>query len=82
MGDKGRASLVAQMAKNLCAIWETRIWFLDQKDALEKRVATLSSTIAWRIPRTDRNLAGSIGYQRIENDWETNMEEKKKFYHL
>ena len=44
-------SLVAQLVKNLPAIWETPVWSLDWEDPLEKGKATLSS-LAWRIPWT------------------------------
>ena len=44
------ASLVAQSLKNLPAIQETWVQFLDQEDPLEKGMATLSSILAWRIP--------------------------------
>ena len=40
--------LVAQTVKNILAIQETWVQFLDQKDLLEK--ATHSSNPAWRIP--------------------------------
>ena len=43
-------SLVAQMVKNLPAMWETWIWSLGQEYPLKKRVATHSSILAWRIP--------------------------------
>ena len=45
-----RASLVTQKVKNLPAIQETQILSLDLEDPLEKRVATHSSILAWRIP--------------------------------
>ena len=45
-----RASLLAQMVKNLCAMQETWVWLLGQEDSLEKGMATHSSTLAWRIP--------------------------------
>ena len=45
-----RASLVAQMIKNLPARQETRVQFLDQEDPLEKKMAIPSSILAWRIP--------------------------------
>ena len=48
-----RASLVAQMVKNLPAIQETWAWFLGQEDPLEKGMATHSSILAWRIPWTE-----------------------------
>ena len=47
------ASLVAQTVKNLPAMQETGVLSLGQKDPLEKRMATVSSSIAWRIPWTE-----------------------------
>ena len=49
----GRASLVAQMVKNLPAKQETRVQSLVQEDTLEKETATCSSILAWRISRTE-----------------------------
>ena len=46
-----RASLVAQVVKNLPAIWETRVRSLGWEDPLEKGMVTHSSILAWRIPR-------------------------------
>ena len=43
------ASLVAQMVKNLPAVWETWVWSLDWEDSLEEGMATHSSILAWRI---------------------------------
>ena len=48
--DGERASLVAQMVKNLHAMQETCVQSLGQEDALEKGMATHSSILAWRIP--------------------------------
>ena len=45
-----RASLVAQMVKNLPAMQETQVRSLGQEDPLEKETATHSSIVAWRIP--------------------------------
>ena len=45
-----RASLVAQMAKNLPAMQETRVQFLGLEDPLEKGMAIHSRMLAWRIP--------------------------------
>ena len=47
-----RASLVAQLVKNLPAMQETWVQSLGQEDPLEKEMATYSSTLAWRIPWT------------------------------
>ena len=49
---KFQASLVAQMVKNLLAIWEIWVQSLGGEDPLEKETATHSSILAWRIPWT------------------------------
>ena len=43
---------MAQMIRNLPAIWETRVLSLDGEDTLEKGMATHSSILAWSIPWT------------------------------
>ena len=48
-----RASLVAQMVKNLPAMQETWIRSLSWEGPLEKGMATHSSILAWRIPLTE-----------------------------
>ena len=52
LSDLGRASLVAQLVKNLPAMWETWVRSLGWEDPLEKGKATHSSILAWRIPWT------------------------------
>jgi len=47
-----RASLVAQLVKNLPAMWETWVRSLGWEDLLEEGMATHSSILAWRIPWT------------------------------
>ena len=47
-----RASLVAQLVKNLPAMRETQVRSLGWEDCLEKETATHSSILAWRIPWT------------------------------
>ena len=41
--------LVAQMVKNLPAMHDTWVRSLDLEDPLEKRMATHSSILAWKI---------------------------------
>ena len=41
------------MVKRVPAIRETRVRSLGWEDPLEKEMATRSSTLAWRIPRTE-----------------------------
>ena len=43
------ASLVAQMIKNLPAMWETWVHPLGWEDPLEEGMATHSGILAWRI---------------------------------
>ena len=41
---------MAQLVKNLPAMWETWVRSLGWEDPLEKEKATHSSILAWRIP--------------------------------
>ena len=72
------ASLIAQMVKNLPAMQETWVWSLGREDPLEKRMATHSSILAWRIPWTEEpgGLPLSWGCSSwgwsVECDWATN----------
>ena len=45
--------LVAPMVKNLPAMRETQVQSLGWEDPLEKGMATHSSILAWRVPRTE-----------------------------
>ena len=76
---ESKASLVAQMVKNLPAIWETQVRSLCQEHPLEKGLATHSSFLAWRIPRT-KKLWGlqSMGLQRVRHDCESNTSTLKQ----
>ena len=59
-----RASPVAQMVKNLSAVWETWIRSLAWEDPLEKEMATHSSFLAWRFPWTEEpGRLPSVGWQ-------------------
>ena len=44
---------MAQMVKNLPAMQETQVHFLDQEGPLEKEMATHFKILAWRIPWTE-----------------------------
>ena len=44
------AFLVAQMVKNLPAMWETWARSLGWEDSLEEGMATHSNILAWEIP--------------------------------
>ena len=47
-------SPVAQMVKRLPAMRETRVQSLGRDDPMEKQMATHSSTLAWKIPWTEK----------------------------
>ena len=68
----GGASLVVQSVKNLPAIQKTWVRFLGQEDPLEKQMATHSSILAWRIPRTEEPGRFPVhGVTRIRHDLAT-----------
>ena len=50
-----RASLIAQLVKNLPAMQETWVRSLGQEDPLEKEMANYSSILAWKIPWTEES---------------------------
>ena len=60
---------MAQMIKNLPAMWETWVRSLGQEDTLEKGMAAHSSILAWRISRTEEpGGLRSMGSQRIRHN--------------
>ena len=62
-----RASLVAQMVKNLPAMQETQVQSLGQEDPLEKRMATHSSLPAWGVPWTEEpGKLQSVGLSELD----------------
>ena len=61
-----RASLVAQMVKDLPAMRETQVRSLSWEDHLEKGMATESGIFTWRIPWTEEpGGLQSVGSQRV-----------------
>ena len=53
-------SLVAQTAKHLFTMRETRVPSLGWEDPLEKEMATHSGTLAWKIPLMEK----PVGYSQ------------------
>ena len=47
---------------------ETRVRSLVWEHPLEKELATHSSILAWKIPRTERSLAGQSSWSCKESD--------------
>ena len=57
------------VVKNPIAMQEAWVRSLDQEDPLEEGIATHSSTLAWRIPRTEE--PGGLqprGWQKVGHD--------------
>ena len=68
------ASLVAQKVKRLPEMQETWVQSLGQEDPLEKEIATHSSTLAWKIPCTEKpGRLQFMGSQRVGHDWVTSL---------
>ena len=62
-------SLVAQMVKRLPTMREMWVQSLGQDDLLEKAMAPHSSTLAWKIPCTEKpGGLQSMGSQRVGHD--------------
>ena len=60
---------MAQLVKNLPAMWETWVQSLGWEDSLEEGMATHSSILAWRIPWTEEpGGLQSVGSQRVGHD--------------
>ena len=69
-----RASLVAQLVKNLLAVQESWIWSLGWEDPLEKEMATHSSILAWKIPWTEEpGGLQSMGLQELDTTEQLNQ---------
>ena len=68
------ASLVAQMIKNLPAMWEnsamreTWVQSLGQEESLEEEMATHSSILAWRPTWTEEPAGCSPQGHRVIHD--------------
>ena len=61
------ASLIAQLVNHLPAVQETWAQFLCWEDALEKGMATHSSILAWKTPRTEEpGGLQSLGLQELD----------------
>ena len=62
-------SLVAQTVKHLPTMRETPVRSLGQEDPLEKKRATHSSTLAWKIPWMEEpGRLQFMGSQRVGHD--------------
>ena len=62
-----QASLVAQLVKNLPAMWETWVQSWGWEDSLEEGIANQSSILAWRIPMDKRAWWATV--HRVAKSW-------------
>ena len=75
--DRIRSSLIAHLIKNLSAMQETWVRLPAWEDPLEKEMATHSSILAWRIPRTEEpGRLQSMMSQRVGHDLVTKERER------
>ena len=57
------------MVKSLPAMWETQVQYLGWDDPLEKKMATHSSILAWRILWMEEpGGLQSVGLQKVRHD--------------
>ena len=74
---------MAQVVKNLIAMQEIQVQSLGQEDPLEKGMATHSSILAWRIPRTEESGGlQSVGLQsqtRLDDSQDTKTRQRAWF---
>ena len=64
-----KLTLVTQTVKNLSAMQKTQVQSLGQEDLPEKEMATHSSILARKIPRTEESVRQqSMGSQTVGHD--------------
>ena len=71
-------SLVAQLVKNLPAMWKTWVQTLVWEDPLEKGRATHSSILTWRTPWTVR----SVYYTPLYSPWDSEESDSIEWFSL
>ena len=65
---------VAQTAKHLPIMRETRVQSLGREDLLEEEMETYSSILAWKIPWTvEPGRLQSMGSQKVGHGWATSL---------
>ena len=60
-----RTSLVAQMVKNLPAMWETQVWSLGREEPLEKEMVNIINIITTFWPLCLSSESGKDGERRV-----------------
>ena len=71
------------MVMNLHTVWETLVPSLGREDPLEKKVATHSSVLAWRIPLTEKpGGLQSMGSQTRLSDFHFQFTMSSQIIHI
>ena len=72
------SSLVAQMVKNLPAMWKVWVQFLCQEDSLEKEMEPIPVFLPGKSHR-QRNLVGysKWGHKRVRHDLVTKQQQDR-----
>ena len=69
---------MAQRVKCLPAMWETQVQSLGLEDLLEKKMATHSGILAWKIPWTEKpSRLQSMGSQRVGHNRAISLSERQ-----
>ena len=70
---------MAQTVKNLPAMRETRVQPLGWEDPLEKEMATHSSILAWKMPRTEEaGRLQAVGHKESDTTEHLTLESGSK----
>ena len=71
---------MAQLVKNPPVMQETWVQSPGGEDLLEKGMATHSSILAWRIPRTEvPDGLWSLSHKRVRHDLATKLQQKSPY---
>ena len=74
---------MAQRVKSLPTIQETGVGSPGQEDPLEKKMATHSSNLAWKMPWTEElGILQSMGSQRLLEDFAASLVMKQAACHF
>ena len=72
---------VPQLVKNRPEMQETWVWSLGREDPLEDGMAIHSSLLSWRIPWTERSLAGYSPWGHKESDTTEWLNQQSRHIH-
>ena len=77
-----QASLLAQMVKNLPAMWETWVLSLGWENPLEEVMASYSNILAWRIPMDRGAWQTTVHGVTKSQSWLSTKHKASQIYYL